>query len=165
MKLVRVAPLLLIALAPSIPRPLGACSLAPRDGGGWYEEPLLGDTGAPTQLAATYSIDRPAGDDDSNIGCMASCGPGPAYVVLQLSAVDDLTPAERIGYKFAIVGGQPPQQLQYDQVLVVDPYSETGTEIGLSFDRDTGSFSFDLEITAVDQNGNEGAPMVLRIEG
>lgn len=160
-----LAPLLLIALAPSIPRPLGACSLAPRDGGGWYEEPLIGDTGAPTQLAATYTIDWPSGDGDSGIGCMATCGPGPAYVVLQLSAVDDLTPANRIGYKFALVGGQPPKQLQYDQTLLVDEYSASGTELGLMFDRASGPFSFDLEITAVDQNGNESEPIVITIDG
>lgn len=161
MKLLQVAPLL-IALAPSIPRPVGACSLAARDGGGWYEEPLLGDTGAPTQLSATYTIERPSED---GYGCQDSCGPGPGYVVLQLSAVDDLTPLEGMGFKFGIAGGQPPRHLQYDQVLLVDPYSATGTELGLMFDRTSGPFSFDLEITAIDRNGNESEPVVIEIHG
>lgn len=163
MKFRAAAPLLLIALAPSIPRSIGACSLAPRDGGTWYEEPLLGDTGAPTQLTATYGIEWPEGGD--NVACAGSCGPGPAYVVLHLSAVDDLTPAARIGYRFEILDGQPPRNLQFDQVLLVDPYSYSGDEIGLSFDRETDHFDVDLQITAIDQNGNESAPIVITIAG
>ena len=165
MKARSLAPLLLFVLAPSIPRPVGACSLAPRDGGGWYEEPLLGDSTPPVAPTASYSIYRPADDDDANVGCMASCGPGPAYVLLDLTTTDDMTPAERIGYKFAIVGGQPPKNFLYDQILTVDPYSRSGTELGLSFDRRSAPFSFDLEITAIDQNGNESVPVVIEIDG
>ncbi|MGE3767584.1 MAG: hypothetical protein AB7L94_35345, partial [Kofleriaceae bacterium] len=63
------------------------------------------------------------------------------------------------------LGGQPPRNLQLDQVLLVDPYSYSGDEIGLSFDRETGHFDIDLQITAIDQNGNESAPIVITIAG
>lgn len=163
MKVRQLAPLLLIALVPSIPRPLGACEPASRDGGAWSEEPLLGDAGAPTGLTATYRIDRPSGDG-SSLGCATSCGPF-QFIVLELSAVDDMTPANRIGYKFAIVGGQPPSYLQFGETLLVDEYSASGTEIGLRFSDDSGGFSFYLEVTAVDQNGNESEPIVIAIDG
>ncbi len=165
MKLRQLAPILLVALTPSIPREIGACSLAPRDGGGWYEEPLYGDSTPPTQPSVSYSILWTAQAHGGSVGCTASCGPGPAYVLLELGAADDKTPAERIGYKFAIASGRPPKNLQYDQILTVDPYSRSGTELGLAFDTDSGPFSFDLEITAVDQNGNESVPVVIEIEG
>jgi hypothetical protein len=165
MTLRHLAPLLLIALAPSIPRSIGACSLAPRDGGGWYEEPIVGDTSGPTQLVASYSVYRAPEDSGASLSCAASCGPGPSYVLLQLTALDDRTTAENLGYKFAIVGGQPPKNFQYDQILRVDAYGPTGNEIGLAFDRDSAPFSFDLEITAIDQNGNESTPIVIEIDG
>ena len=159
-----LAPLLLLVLAPSIPRTIGACSLAARHGT-WWEEVQPGDTTGPTNLTAGYSVDRPDESDGGGVGCTASCGSGPAYVVLDVSATDDATPRERIGYKFAIVGGQPPKNLDYTQVYAIDTYSETGGEIGLWFDRDAGAFSFDLEITAVDTSGNESTPIVIAIDG
>ncbi len=167
MKFRQLAALLVIALAPSIPRPIGACSLEPRDGGIWREEPVEADTQAPTQLTATYGVDWP--EDGSSVACGGGggCGPGPAYFVFHLSAVDDNVTAEGLGYRFVVVGGQPPRGLETaSQALMPDPFAQgEGAEIGISFSRDAGHFSFDMQITAIDRNGNESEPIVIEIEG
>jgi hypothetical protein len=166
MKFRQLAALLLIALAPSIPRPIGACSLEPRDGGIWQAEPIEGDTQAPTQLTATYGVDWP--EDGSSVACGGggSCGVGPAYFVFHLSAVDDNVASEALGYRFVVVGGEPPRGFDATQPLMPDPYAYgDGAEIGISFSRDDNHFSFDLQITAIDRNGNESDPIVIEIEG
>jgi hypothetical protein len=162
-----VVPLLLIVLTPSIPRPVGACSLAPRDGGWHNNDPLYAlDTTPPSAVTASYTVLRAKDDGGGGGGCgIASCGPAPSYVLLSLSATDDRAAVDRLGYTFAIVDGQPPRYFNYENVLKVDPYSASGTELGLSFDTDAAPFSFDLEIRAVDLNGNEGPPIVMTIEG
>lgn len=165
MTLRQVALLLVLAVTPSIPRWSGACEPALRDGGTWEARPTAGDTQGPTQVTATSTIER-HGESHSPLGCGTTCGQGFAYIVLQLSAVDDIATPDTIGYRFAIASGQPPEI--YDalsETKLVDPYSEGGREIGLRFDINAAPFTFDLEVVAVDGNGNESAPVVVEISG
>ncbi len=158
----------LLVLAPSIPRPIGACSFAQRNGGLWSARPIEGDTQGPTLLGAEYRVERPA--DDDSIGCGRSCGPGSGYIVLQLSAQDDLSAREDIAYRFEILGGTMPPGFEAESYFVevaFRPDSDIvdAIELGLSVSRDAGSFAFDLQITAIDLNGNESTPIVIEIEG
>lgn len=160
----RVVPLFLIALAPSIPRPTGACSLEPQHGGEWYEDPIDGDVVAPTRVTVNYYVVRPPEGND--IGCAESCGPGPNLLVFRVSALDDIVAPNALGYRFRAVGdGRLPRGLAPVQTLYPNPAMENGLEIGLDFSREAGSLSFDMEITALDRNGNESEPIVVTIDG
>ena len=153
----------LIALAPSIPKPVGACSVAVMDGGVHVLDPRYADDDvAPSALVASAAVWRSPASDDS--GC-TSCGPSPGYVHLELSATDDRTPYERLGYKFAIAAGQPPRGLDLTHTLLPNPYDGWGHQLGLAFDTSSEPFSFDLEIRAIDLDGNAGPPVVITIDG
>lgn len=155
--------LLMLLLAPSLPRPVGACSPALRDGGWHSNDPAYAtDTVAPSAVMASATVERSTRDDGGSVGCNTSCGPAPGYIVLRPTATDDRAGLAQLGFKLAIASGQPPRGLDVSQVLLIESYSG---EIGLRFDNDAAPFSFDLELRAVDLNGNEGPPTVITIEG
>lgn len=149
--------LALIVLAPSIPRDSGACSPLQINGGEWTHEPLAGDVEPPIAVTASYEIKRFPISEGTGCGD-APCG-GWTFVLLDLASTDDRTPADRIGYRFAIASGQPPEGLYIGQTWLA-----SDGELGLRYYGD-GAFSFDLEITALDQNGNESEPVVISIDG
>ena len=157
MRISLLAPLALVVLGPSLPAPVGACSQSDIDGGTHSLDPAFSaDTTPPSPVTVTYEI-LPHSPADSGCGG-TKCGRLP-LVLLRLSASDVGTPSERVGYKFTVVDGQPPQGLHVSSVLLA-----ANGEVGLPFDTDAGSFSFDLEVRAVDLNGNEGPPVVIAIE-
>lgn len=147
------------------PRFSGACSPASNDGGPLLLDPAyVADVIPPSSVTASLLlVNRPA--ESSAIGCGGSCGRFPGEIQLQLSAVDESSGTD-VGYKFLVVGGTPPVGF----FIAPEPGTAIRTIDGsnmlaLTFDPDAGSFSFDLEIRAVDLNGNEGAPVVLAIDG
>lgn len=154
-----VLALALLVVAPSIPRPSGACSPVPDDNGPHeLDVTFSADAVAPGAVDATSSVSRSSGGGG---GCAGtdSCGGGFSMVRVALTAVDDRTPEERMGYRFAIVGGQPPPGLLFpsgDRTA----YGEVNWRFDSSY---RGSFSFDVSIRAVDLNGNVGPATTLTV--
>lgn len=149
----------LIAMGPSIPRPTGACSILPRFNADVGEQPMTpGDTTPPT-FGVTYRIERP--NNFQGGGCDHVCAQF-GYIVFEPTPMDDRTPVEFVRYRFEIVDGTPPTYAYFEGTEYRIDYDGT---IGLSFDKDTGDFTFDVKITAIDLGGNESAPVVLTIDG
>jgi hypothetical protein len=91
-------------------------------------------------------------------GCgMAGCGDR-ASIHLELSATDDRAQPDLIGYEIRVIGGQPPVGL--------DPMRDgrvQGSQLYFFFDYGAPGFTVDLEIRAVDLNGNLGPPVVVTV--
>jgi hypothetical protein len=157
----RLAVLALILIAPSIPRPTGACSTVPENNGPHgLDLAFASDTVAPSAGIASASIDTADGDGGGGGGCGTPlCGDGGSFVVLNVSATDDRAPGERIGYRLTIAGGQPPQGLDLPATAVL---SFSG-DLLLRFPINAPAFAFDLEIRAVDLNGNIGPSTVVAV--
>jgi hypothetical protein len=145
-----------VAVAPSIPRPVGACSLVPPDGGIHELDPgEATDDVAPSAVTVTATLYQ--GSNDS--GCSQStCGDLPPSVGLRITATDDRTPRDLLGYRIRVVRGQPPIGIQLPGSAV----RAFGDDIRLTHD-DDDSIDFDLEIHAVDLNGNLGPSTVVTI--
>jgi len=155
------AAILILALAPSLPRPSGACDLVPEDYGPHDLDPAFAsDEVAPGPVQVTYDVFH-ASRESAGCGVHDTCGTGESTVHLVVSATDDRTPAEQLGYRFAIVGGQPPPHIRFP---TGDRRAGWGGELYWRFDGDYGgAFSFDVEIRAVDLNGNVGPATVVTI--
>lgn len=89
-------------------------------------------------------------------GC-AMCGVG-SRVMFQVEATDDRTPNERMGYAVRLRSGTLPPGM----VLPVEPVTSYGM-IDLSFDPQADGFAFELDVWAVDLNGNPGPSSVVRV--
>jgi len=151
-----VAALVLLVLAPSIPRPSGACSPAEDDDGPHERDPaFVTDTVAPSAVDATFDVYRSSGGG----GC-DSCGGGFNTIQLSLTASDDRTPEGRMGYRFTIVGGQPPPSILFPTGDRIASYGQVNWRFDSAYH---GSFSFDVEIRAVDLNGNVGPATIVRL--
>jgi len=84
------------------------------------------------------------------------------HIKLRVSAIDDRTPGERLGYSIEIVDGSPPAGFR--------PFSEPIRAYagamhiywidGGAYD----SFDFTLGVTAIDLGGNRSAPTQVRIQ-
>jgi hypothetical protein len=148
---------LAILLAPSIPRPVGACSLAAPNGGPHELDPAeSSDTVAPGAVDVQVSLY----DGQRERGCSQStCGDLPPAVHLVITSSDNRTPPELLGYRLRVVRGQPPVGSQIPSEAV----RTTGNLIYFNHSEDD-SFDFDLEVRAVDLNGNLGPATVVTIE-
>ncbi|MFN0251736.1 MAG: hypothetical protein ACKV2T_32970 [Kofleriaceae bacterium] len=148
-----------IALGPSIPKLVGACTVEWRYNG--YSDDnrpeTPGDTTPPT-LSVAYHFDR------TGAGCGNSgpCDTNWSFLVLVPTPTDDRTPAEFIHYRLEVIRGTPPEP-SWQDLGFVHGVDRDG-EIGLTFDDDVDDFTFDLQITAVDISGNASEPFVLTIE-
>lgn len=91
------------------------------------------------------------------------CGtPSNGIVSLDLEVADDRAPSDRIGYRLAVVGGQLPVGIRFPEHDVIG-YLNT-LELVFSASHD-GPVAFDLEIRAVDLNGNVGKPTTVHVDG
>lgn len=152
----RLFELCLVAAAAvvAVPRTADACSLA--GNGLWNADPNhASDSTAPSMpevLDVTVSRTADSG------GCVAAgCGDR-AVIQLELSATDDRAQTELMGYEVRIAGGQPPRGL--------DPMREgrvQGQTFFFFFDYGAPGFTVDLEIRAVDLNGNLGPPTIVTV--
>lgn len=157
MKVGRYVAALIIAVAPSIPQLIGACSI-PLMYGSWTRSPIVGDTNAPTNLVADVVVDR----DEMAAGCACSKGcRGRSYVVFLPRAADDHTLPERIGYRFTVVAGENPTPIELDEG---ETYTTQDDVIGFAFGSNTPRVSFDVEVVAIDESGNESPPIVIEVD-
>lgn len=142
------------------PRPASACSLA--GNGTWIAaEDQTADTTPPSAPTAEVTgVFRSEDDSQGCVGATSSCG-SIASIHLAVSATDDTATADQIGYEITLVGGEPPAGFDPSREGRVVPF---GDELNFYFDFDAPSFSMDLEIRAVDGNGNLGPPVVLTVE-
>jgi hypothetical protein len=95
-------------------------------------------------------------------GCMSgdSCGDFTAANITNL-ATDDMTAANRIGYRFAVVAGTPPDGLSLPTGVV--DLALPDASLWLSWPGEGDDVDFTLELVAVDAAGNESAPQTVRI--
>jgi hypothetical protein len=86
-------------------------------------------------------------------------------VHVELAATDDVSPQDKIGYRFTVASGTPPTGLVFPAEPVDFPLGETAFD----FLWDDGAtdqqepVAFTLRIVAVDQAGNESAPQMLAV--
>lgn len=140
--------LVLAALALAMPRDADAC-LQPT-----YEEHVLdrsqlSDTMKPGPVSISMWIEQPDGG-----GCAtreSRCAePAGRRLVVMVSASDDQTPPDKMGYRVDITSGRAPFPAPGD-VRAIDGL--------LRFDLgDSEDYEFELAIRAVDLNGNMGPP-------
>jgi hypothetical protein len=157
----RAVAILLLALAPSLPRPTGACDLVPEDHGPHVLDPAhASDTEAPSAPVVSFEVYR-AERESAGCGTYDTCGNGDSTIHVVVSATDDLTPADQLGYRFTILSGYVPPNLR---VPADDRRPWAGDELSWRFAGDyRGAFQFDVEVRAVDLNGNVGPATVLTI--
>jgi hypothetical protein len=160
-RLLHAAILGALTLPALVPSPAGACSPVT------YmihtlDAAFATDTTAPSGLVASVDIYDANYDPDSG-GCTehveSSCGDLSA-VVVTATAQDDRAPSDRIGFRVRVVGGTAPIYLPAEPVR-----SEIGNGEMRFLTGGEHGFSFDLEIAAVDLNGNLGVPQVIHVEG
>lgn len=161
---------LVLLTTTTYPRVGGACLPLQDNAGPWtLDAAYASDVVPPSAVTATASVAR--FDDPAEGGCgdqhdFDCGGSGSARIELRLRATDDQVGSD-VGYQFLVVGGQPPEGFRVGPgsgpLRPNDPSSSTS--IGLRFANDASAFSFDLEIRAVDKNGNAGPPVVLTIDG
>jgi hypothetical protein len=113
------------------------------------------DAVAPGPVTATAEVSR----SDEPDGCtIDTCGSG-ATIALAVSATDDRAPTERLGYRVAIVGGDVPEGFWVDAAAI-----QANGWLYYSFNDDR-AFSFQVEVRAVDLNGNAGPPTLSHDRG
>jgi hypothetical protein len=127
-------------------RPAAACT--PVDNWAHVLDPAQADDHTPPSAVTVHDVivSRDSGGD----GCAASCG-GPDLTI-QLTASDDRSGP--IGYRVAIVGGRPPRGLWINPEPVAPAYG--ASHLQYLFEDDDYGWSFDVELRAVDGNGNLG---------
>jgi MYXO-CTERM domain-containing protein len=146
----------------ALPRPASACSLATNDL--WIQNPAhASDTTAPSRPAiGAVEVTRHFEDEQSGCGRnVSSCGSF-GTMEINVSATDDRAQAQDIGYEVRIVGGNAPDAFDPTREGRVRPFFGEGRMI-FFFDVDSPDFSVDLEIRAVDGNGNVGDPIVVTV--
>lgn len=156
MRSILVVAALVVGLMPE--RPAEACSLAGNDL--HQRDPMHASDATPP--AAPVIVDARVyrtEDDGDALGCsnIAGCG---SYGVIMVDAdtADDATPEEQIGYQVRLVSGTLPRGMELPSEAV------TGWgELYFYFDHEAPGFEAEIELRAVDLNGNMGAPVTFVI--
>ncbi len=147
------------------PRPIGACSLATNEL--HRVDPAFSSDATPPSAVTAAVVDVAHIEDDGDGGgCgshVASCG-SYGVVTVAVSATDDAAPPDRIGYQIRLVSGTPPRDFgvpaQSDMLGASRPFEN---ELIFYFHPDDHDWQVELEIRAVDLNGNLGPPTLLAI--
>jgi uncharacterized protein (TIGR03382 family) len=79
------------------------------------------------------------------------------YLVLAVAATDDATHPDRIGYRVQVTAGDAVRSPNEDLVA-------TDSSLYLYFDPRSPGFVIDLEVSAVDQNGNVGPATAYHVD-
>jgi hypothetical protein len=120
----------------------------------------------PTTPALTIEkIQRGQGPRNDGCGSSASSCDDFGTITLSNPATDDMTPVEKIGYRFTLVSGSFPVGFAIPTDTIDMPIVDGHTWIhwidGAEDEQD--SIDFTLQIVAVDSAGNQSAPQTLRI--
>ena len=118
-----------------------------------------GDTTPPPAPQVDVQIAR----RDTGGGCTSTdCDGQSANIYIDITAGDDMTPAARMGYILTISGGDTPTGL-YSRAVDGMPYFQPHGSFGYGFDYNASDFAFDVEVRAIDLNGNISAPTIVHI--
>ena len=94
-------------------------------------------------------------------GCaIAGCGDR-GTILFYVRASDDRAKPEELGVRLAVVGGAPPRGMSLIDYDVTLAYNG---EVVIYFDYDAPPFEMDLEVRAIDRNGNLGPPTIVHID-
>jgi len=140
------------------PRPADACSLIAN--GDWQPDTAQASDTTPPAAPTVEITDVHRSEDRSGCGGTSSCG-DLATIHLAVSATDDRATAAQLGYELRVVGGTPPAGFDPEAAGRVTP--AFGDELVFYFDFAAPSFEVDVEVRAVDANGNLGPPTVVTI--
>ena len=153
--------LLALLLAPSIPRPTGACSAVSENAGERQLDPAFStDLVPPSAVTASAVVDRDDDDGGGGGGCNgAQCVTSGSFVFMSVYAMDDRAQKEQLGYRLTLASGELPAGMNLPTTAVI---SDSG-ELRLRFPNDAPAFAFELEIRAVDLNGNNGPATVIAV--
>jgi hypothetical protein len=139
------------------PRPADACSIVTSDR--LVLDPAYADdtvAPGPTTVATPEVVRYPANEGCTGLDC------SPNFVVLRPLASDDRAPAARLGFRLRVIGGELP----HDLWIGPEPLVPDGAgEVYLYFSDDDRGFAFQLEVQAVDLNGNAGPPVIVTVVG
>ena len=98
--------------------------------------------------------------DGASSGCGSDC-PDRGFIQIPAVATDDMTPPEKIGYRFTLAAGDLVPGLTLP-ATAVDP--NIGDAVSLYWNGTTGRpVDFTLQVVAIDLAGNESAPQSLHI--
>ena len=111
----------------------------------------------PPRLAKPVVADLQDFDTGSS-GCPAKCGSDHGATLTNL-ATDDMTPAEKIGYRVTLVAGAA-QYLSTNAGNAADGAADGTFRV---FWDGGDDFDFTIQLVAVDAAGNESAPQTVRI--
>lgn len=151
--------LLLLVLAPSLPRPTGACSALPDNAGEHVVDTAFAtDLVPPSAVTVAIAVEREPGSGNGGCGG-AACSDRSNIVFLSVDATDDRAPSARLGYQLTVVAGQVPSGM----IIPTTAVGAIDGDLRLWFPNDTKAIAFDLEIRAVDLNGNVGPATVVAI--
>jgi hypothetical protein len=156
----------LVGLQARVPKAL-ACKAAPFPAHVIDPQAAASDTTAPGAPAISVArIVRGKGPDTDYSSCSqsaTSCD-DMGSIDLRISAQDDQTPTDQLGYQFEVVAGTPPSGL----TLPTGPTRLLGSDIYLDWPDgntdDQESISFSLAIRTVDLAGNLGPATTVQVQ-
>jgi MYXO-CTERM domain-containing protein len=137
-------------------KPADACSLVTNDIH-QVDPEQSGDTVPPgSTRVVTAKISR---EQDDSSGCVAGCG-SRGVITLELDAEDAGTTPDRMGYLVTIVNGNAPAGFFVEE----EPVTSFGGPLHFYFDFEAPRVFVELEIRAVDLNGNVGLATLISLE-
>jgi hypothetical protein len=140
------------------PRAL-ACSLVPEPEAHTVDTALKAtDTTPParptiTLLQVIQDHDSPPGDSCGDVSSLS----------LELSATDDQSPMDKLGFELEVVGGALPKGLVLP-TEAVRTTSYNANRLTWTFGESNQDFSFALRVTAIDEAGNRSTPSDVVLE-
>jgi hypothetical protein len=152
-------PLAVPLLALACPDPVGACSIIGNPDH-TVDAAYADDETPPGAVTASVLVRR--FDQGGGGGCggtaVSSCY-DVAFVEVTVAATDDAAPAEQLGYQVRVASGQAPAGMTPPAGAI---RAEQGVLV-LPFSYMQSGFSFELEVSAVDLNGNLGPPTLVAV--
>jgi hypothetical protein len=147
-----------------VPVPAPACDLI---GNTFHtiDPAMQGIDSQPPTLTPIEIVEVHRGHEVESNGCLftQTCGEDLGSIWFAVTATDDMTPDDRIGYRLSIAAGTPPAG------FVLPPALESlGTRVyvpwndGASGDQE--AFDVTFAVVAIDRAGNESAPQTFRAQ-
>lgn len=112
-----------------------------------------GDVTPPS--ATTIESIKWSSDDDDEVEASCDLVADTCHGVIlsvRFQATDDITPAQRLGFKVKLISGEPPEDFE------LGPMPIEGSEARFAYSLPASAFSMELEVQAIDLNENLGPP-------